>query len=361
MLRAEIVRYLATIKGKNDALLYPLCRKTASLLLSKTHLALSWKNDLGKNVSTMRQPAAQTAGQSGTSAGRRILRGRKKGRHAVASKLPGALARALLVIILIILPSTFMPSAGGDSALVVMLIALFAGFFTAAEYSVRSPSLVEFRDAPPFNRIRFGALFISVYTLCLILNTDASQSTLSMLFNVVGDQIGRAVDFPYSPVRLVLVMMPDDTPQHILDDLRTAAGVCYVISCLSLALFVIILRRRAWPRRTQSFNFWINLPTFDPTAGGDVVDRLNRDSTVNLILGFLLPFMIPAGIKAASALMGPIRFDDPQTLIWTVAIWAFLPASLLMRGVALSRVAGMIHVQRKKAYAAAAAEGMLPV
>jgi len=71
--------------------------------------------------------------------------------------------------------------------------------------------------------------------------------------------------------------------------------------------------------------------------------------------------MIPAGIKAASAFTGPIRFDDPQTLIWTMAIWAFLPASLLMRGVALARVAKMIHVQRKKAYAAAAADGMLPV
>ena len=65
--------------------------------------------------------------------------------------------------------------------------------------------------------------------------------------------------------------------------------------------------------------------------------------------------MIPAAIELASAIITPISFNDPQTLIWTVAIWAFLPSSLLMRGVALSRVAGLIHVQRKKAYAAAAA------
>jgi hypothetical protein len=43
-----------------------------------------------------------------------------------------------------------------------------------------------------------------------------------------------------------------------------------------------------------------------------------------------------------------INLDNPQTLIWTVSAWAFLPASILMRGVALSRVAQMIEVQRGK-------------
>ena len=289
------------------------------------------------------------------------MRDRKKGRDTVISKLPGALARALLVIILIILPSTFLPTTAGDGALIVMIMALFAGIFIAAEYSVRSPSLVEFRDAPPFNRIRFGALFVTVYVLSVILGRDGEQSTFVMFFDVLGDQVGRAVDFPYSPVRLMLVTMPPETPIPLVNDLRTAAGLSYVISLIALVAFLLILRTHAWPRRTQSFNFWVNLPTFDPTAGGDVVDRLNRDSNVNLILGFLLPFIIPAVLKASVALVGPVPFEDPQTMIWTVAIWAFLPASLLMRGVALSRVAAMIHMQRKKAYAAAAAEGMLPV
>jgi len=187
----------------------------------------------------MRQLAAQTAGHTGTSERQSTARGRKKGRHAVSSKLPGALARALLVIILIILPSTFMPSFGGDGAFVVMLMGLFAGFFTAAEYSVRSPSLIEFRDAPPFNRIRFCGLFFAVYALCVIFSTDSANSTFAMAFNVIGDQIGRAVDFPYSPVRLVLVMMPADTPEQVISDLRTAAGLCYVISCISLLILTL--------------------------------------------------------------------------------------------------------------------------
>jgi hypothetical protein len=38
---------------------------------------------------------------------------------------------------------------------------------------------------------------------------------------------------------------------------------------------------------------------------------------------------------------------SPQTLIWTVAAWSFLPASLFMRGIAMHRVADMIREKRR--------------
>ena len=303
----------------------------------------------------------QSRDQSGTTRRQSTPRGRKKGEQTVLSKMPGAGARALLMMLLIILPTTMIPFVSTDGALVVMVVALFAAAFTIAEYSTASPSLIEFRDAPPFNRIRFGALFIAVFMMSTILSAGTTGSTFAMLIAAVGDRVGHLTDFPFSPVRLLILAIPDSMSTSVVDDVRTSAGLSYVISLISLAIFIVILRSNAWPRRTQSFNFWINLPTFDPTAGGDVVDRLNRDSSVNLVLGFLLPFLIPAALKASSTIVSPVAFDDQQTLIWTVAIWAFLPASLLMRGVALARVAQMIHVQRKKAYAAAAAEGMLPV
>ncbi|MEL6572760.1 MAG: hypothetical protein AAFQ64_13935 [Pseudomonadota bacterium] len=277
------------------------------------------------------------------------------------SRMPGAAARALLAMLLIILPITMIPVASIDGALVVMVVALFVAAFTIAEYSTASPSLIEFRDAPPFNRIRFATLFLAIFLMTVILGGDRDGSTLHMAIVVVGDRVGHMVDFPYSPVRLLTLAVPADTPQSVINNVRSAAGVSYLLSLFALAIFLVIIRDNGWPRRTQSFNFWVNLPTFDPTAGGDVVQRLNRDCNINMVLGFLLPFMIPAALKASATVIGPVRFDEPQTLIWTVAIWAFLPASLLMRGVALSRVAQMIHMQRKKAYAAAAAEGMLPV
>jgi hypothetical protein len=259
---------------------------------------------------------------------------------------------------MIVTPSALLSDAGFDTIQVVTLVALFAAIFTIAEYSTASPSLVEFRDAPPFNRVRFSALFGSVFALSIIFRGAEDPSTFTQFFQVIGERIGASIDFPYSPVRLMIVMMPDNTDAATLTSLRTAAGLSYFISLISLAVFVVLLHRNRWPRRNGQFNVWVNLPTFDPTAGGDVGERLNRDSQVNLILGFLLPFMIPAVLKFTGNIISPLSFQDPQTLIWAVTAWAFLPASLLMRGVALNRVAQMIYMQRKKAYAAAVKKGM---
>ncbi|MDG0989566.1 MAG: hypothetical protein P8O85_07530 [Yoonia sp.] len=92
-----------------------------------------------------------------------------------------------------------------------------------------------------------------------------------------------------------------------------------------------------------------------------VVTRLNRDSQINLILGFLLPFLVPALLKIIALTIALFSLSDPHRLIWALSAWAFLPASLLMRGGALNRVAQMIYVKRKRAYAKAAADGLLPV
>ena len=64
-----------------------------------------------------------------------------------------------------------------------------------------------------------------------------------------------------------------------------------------------------------------------------------------------MPFLIPATVNMMSDLVDPIYLDDPQTLIWTMSAWAFLPASMVMRGVAMSRVAELIEEKRRRVYA----------
>ena len=265
------------------------------------------------------------------------------------SRLPAALVRAVLVVMLIIMPYALLPSSETDNTQIIALVAIFGALFTVVEYSTNSPSLVEFRDAPPFNRVRFSALFATVLCLSVIFRGETAPSYLTEQFQLSGSQIGATIDFPYSPVRLMVLMMPDDTNPTVIQRLRDAAGLSYLVSIFSVIWFVILLRLYRWPRRDGTFNVWVNLPTFDPTAGGDVVKRLQRDGRLKIILGFLLPFLVPAVIKVFSSFGTPINLDNPQTLIWTVSAWAFLPASILMRGVALSRVAQMIEMQRKKA------------
>ena len=169
----------------------------------------------------------------------------------------------------------------------------------------------------------------------------------------VGALIGYVLDFPYSPVRLMVQALPEGTAQAHINLMRACAGVSYLISLVSLTIFLLLLRRRRWPSKSGSFNVWINLPTFDPTAGGDVVARLKRDARVNIILGFALPFVIPSVVHSASNLFGAMAVGNYQSMIWVAAAWAFLPSSLFMRGIAMGRVANMIAGKRRQTYAAA--------
>jgi hypothetical protein len=301
-----------------------------------------------------RQSAPEGRDETETRPRHRIGTDRIEGRHTMVNKLTGAIARALIVVALISTPAILLPATPPDTALIVAIAAIVAAVFTFLEYSAQSPSLVEFRDAPPFNRIRFFALLTTVFVLTLILRDGTDPSTITRLFTVIGIELSASIDFPYSPVRMIVLMMPEQTNPALIESVRTAAGLSYLISIVALGTFVLYLRVRGWPSRSGSFNVWINLPTFDPTLGGDVVERLRRDSQLNLILGFLLPFIIPAFVKLASDVMDPVNLANPHTLIWTMTAWAFLPASLLMRGIALNKVADMIDLQRRQTFASEA-------
>jgi hypothetical protein len=273
------------------------------------------------------------------------------------NRATGAAVRAFLVMVLIVLPSVILPGIGTDTKQIVALMALFAGVLVFVEYNAVYPSLVEFRDGAPFNRIRYLMLFVTVLFLSVIVADREDPTTVSRLFRAVAVVAGEALDFPYSPVRLATFMLADTaTPDQIVD-VRTAAGTAYLVSLISLAVFVVVLKIAGWPSTKSAFNVWVNLPTFEPTAGGDVVDRLERDSRFNLAVGFLLPFVVPAVVAVATSGLPPDAITSPQTLIWSMSAWAFLPASLLMRGVAMARVADMIRVKRDLTLAADEAEG----
>jgi hypothetical protein len=258
-------------------------------------------------------------------------------------------------------PSLMLKGTATDTAQIVALVCIVAGLFVFVEYDSSSPSLIEFRDAPPYNRVRYFGLASTVLALTVIAKGVAEPTTMTVLFNIFGGVLADAMDFQYSPVRLVLLLLPADASADLTDSVRTAAGLSYLVSLLSLAFFVLALWLNNWPNQRGGFNVWTNLPTFDPTAGGDVIKRLERDGRLNLILGFLLPFLIPAFVKLASDIFNPIQLQDSHTLIWTMTAWAFIPASLVMRGIAMLRVGQMIALQREQAYLHMQDENVIPV
>lgn len=272
-----------------------------------------------------------------------------KGTFAVVARIFGALLRAVLVMVLVATPSLLLPGASVDTQQMASLIALFIGVFIFIEYVATYPSLVEFRHAPPFNRIRFVSVFLTVFLLSVVVRGQTDPTNLTQFISVLGSIVGASMDFSYSPVRLVTLAFANAPGSISYDFVRTAAGISYLVSLVSLVVFTFMLRGENWPSREISFNFWINLPTFDPTSGGDVVKRLERDGRVNIILGLVLPFLVPAVVDAAVGGFGVVPADNPQLVIWIVSAWSFLPASMFMRGIAMGRIADMIRARRETA------------
>lgn len=273
----------------------------------------------------------------------------------MVARILGAGLRALWVALLVATPSLLLPGLPGDTAPIAFLVALFAGMLVFVEYVSSTPSIIEFRDAPPFNRIRFACLYLTVLITTLIMRDSVADGTVSGALADVGMIIGNSIDFPFSPVRLVILMLPSEMNIDEVNCVRSTAGLAYLLSIMTIGLFLIVVRFRNWPTGRGSFNFWVNLPLFDPTTGGDVLHRLQRDGTINIALGFLLPFLVPAVVDLFSFIIDPALLTNPQTLIWTVTAWAFLPASLIMRGVAMLRISELIEAKRKRAYAKAEA------
>lgn len=272
---------------------------------------------------------------------------RVEGNRAVVSRFSGAFFRAILVMGVVATPSVVLPHVSLDAQQMVALAALFAGVLTFVEYNAEAPSLIEFRDAPPFNRVRMLMLFATVFAIATIERGRTDPNSLTEFFHAIGQLVGIAMDFPYSPVRLATLMLADSASPLQQEAVRDAAGIAYFTSLLALTLFVILLKAGVWPLQDRAFNVWINLPTFDPTAGADAAERLERDGRVNIALGFLLPFVIPFGISLSSAGLNPIALTSSQTLIWTMTAWSFLPASLFMRGIAMGRIAELIRDMRR--------------
>lgn len=256
---------------------------------------------------------------------------------------------------LVATPSMLLPGSSSNASEMVALLAILVGALTFIEYNTHYPSFIEFRDAPPLNRMRFLSLFAMVFVLTLMCLHKYAPSNLTSVLTAFGRLVGDNADFPYSPVRLVLLALPDTTTAATVSAVRMAAGLSYAIALATVAAFVFVVRVLGWPISAGAFNVWVNLPLFDPTTGGDVVARLQRDGRVNIFLGVLLPFLIPAAMKAASSILEPITLTDPQTLIWTISAWAFLPASMVMRGIAMLRIAELIEEKRRRAYANAEA------
>ncbi|MEO0344588.1 MAG: hypothetical protein AAF198_14240, partial [Pseudomonadota bacterium] len=151
-----------------------------------------------------------------------------------------------------------LPWVAADTAQIVVVIALLFSLLTFIEYFGRYPSFVEFRFAAPYNRLKFIAVFIVVMMLSLIARGQTSPNTLSSMLSFIGQFMGNTLDFPFSPVRLIVLMMPPDATEQLTNSVRVAAGLSYSVSLITVITFIVFVKMFGWPMRNGAFNVWVN-------------------------------------------------------------------------------------------------------
>lgn len=303
---------------------------------------------MGNIVAKLRQALAFVERRIYSTGSHRPARGSSMGDAKSKSNVPGAAARALLVGVLAIFPALVVPSTAPDVAQSMILLAVFAGGIVFAEYASDYPGLIEFRFAAPFNRTRFALFAVITVLLSLMQRELVEPGILGGLATAIAAVCGELLDFPFSPVRLLVDALPDEVPPLHLAMVRDGAALSLVLAVTTVAGFVTAIKLNAWPMGTGPFNVWINLPTFDPTAGNDVVLRLQRHARINVALGIVLPFLLPGAVLVSAVLVKPVTLLSPMGFVWGIVLWVFVPASLVMRGVAMARVARMIRASRRK-------------
>lgn len=271
----------------------------------------------------------------------------------------GAVMRAAIVVMVVATPSLMLPGTTPEGAELAMLLALVLAGFTASEYSSHYPAMIEFRDAPPFNRLRLISLCLMVFALSLVAR-GADGSSLVLLLSVLGLLVGQVLTYSGGPLAAIVQYVPMHTEVLSAFQIKAMAGIAFFIACVVLGIFALMLRMKRWPDPAHAFNVWINLPTFDPTAGADVINRLIRDARVNAILGFVITFILPTVGLMMSDHFEIHVFTSLHGVVWGVALWMFLPLSLFMRALALARIAAMIREQRARLVASINSDGPQP-
>ncbi len=263
----------------------------------------------------------------------------------------GAVIRGMVAAAVILLPVLVLaPVSGGEPPYTALLVALIIALLVTTEYNSSQPIITEFRDAPPYNLIRFVVLVLVFGSASLMFRhalIGGSSETVALY--ELGLLVGLAMDFPGSPVRLMTTVLSQGADPAFVPVITAAVGIAYLAGLVGLALFSILIHAGLWPGRRKPFNKWVNLPNHDWTAPGDRRHTLIQDARVNIIFGFTLPFLTPLLLSVAlhEEIMRRL-IDRPAALVWIIAMWSFLPFSLFMRGLALAAIADLFVEEEHK-------------
>ena len=261
-------------------------------------------------------------------------------------RLLGAIIRAMLMVVVIASPAFLLPSVSVASQEITLIIAGIAAAFTIFEYASTHPGLIDFRFAPPYNRIRFVALACQILSLIFLCRALDGLDNFGPTVIRMADAAVALLTFPLSPVDVAAEMIAVGEGPEFTVLIQRAAALSFFVTFASLGFFGVILWLFRWPVGRRDFNLWINLPTFEPGYGRDVERRLHRDGVINILVGVAFLYLLPVLLSRAGGWFDPSVLNNYQPLVWGVTLWAFFAGSLIIRGAAILKVSWLVRRTR---------------
>jgi hypothetical protein len=252
-------------------------------------------------------------------------------------RIVGAAVRALIVAIIIIIPSAIVSSGASQAQMFTFTFAMMASAVVFVEYLVEVPAVLEFRFATPYNRLRI--LLTASMALVLsqgLINQFLSGSTgvMSVIAIFIENLM---VNWP-SPAKLVCEAfgLSEDLISATVMRLAAFASMMGLFFALIFGAFIWL---GAWPLSKRGFNLWPNMPSFTARAGQKASTKIVQIAILSLTLAITLPYIIPYFVSYGGTVLG-INYDDNLLMIyWVLLAWSVIPAMALFRAISLMKLA----------------------
>lgn len=264
----------------------------------------------------------------------------------IFTRLLAGFSRALAVVLVIGFPALLLPNVSVASQEISLIVAGLAAAFTVFEYASTHPGLIDFRFAPPYNRVRFVSFALLILSLTFLARGFAGYDSFSQDMLDWGALALEKASFPLSPVSALAAGLPENMPDTNRSLIEQSAAISFWLAAVLMLLFGALLWLIRWPIGRRDFNLWLNLPTFPPGYPRDVERRLVRDATVNILSGIAFLYVAPPMAMQLNSIQQPSEVPNYQLILWTTALWGFVPGSLAIRGIAILKVAHLIKSAR---------------
>ncbi|MCO4824120.1 MAG: hypothetical protein KC451_04640 [Amylibacter sp.] len=240
------------------------------------------------------------------------------------------------------MPAIVLPEISHNAADLAILSAAIAAAFVVFEYGFTTPSLIEFRFAAPYNRIRFALLALLLTGIAFAFRGPVEQTATTIAVSSFAVTSASIWEFTGSPLMFFNGMTKElDAEGRLL--LSNAAALSLSLTVLALIVFSAVIWMFHWPLKARNFNLWVNMPNFDSNVGVKTQQILRQSALVNMIIGLSLPFLIPQAALTFIGPLEPISSTNSLLLLWMIAIWCFVPAASILRSIALYKVATLIN------------------